>query len=82
MRAEVQAMVEEIRQSLVLLAKHIDLDASEKRLLAELNARVEDPDLWNDSAQAQKIMQERSALWNPRWAVTVRFPPVWKTISN
>ena len=61
MRAEVQAMADEIRQSLVLLAKHIDLDASEKRLL-ELNARVEDPDLWNDSAQAQKIMQERSAL--------------------
>lgn len=61
MRAEVQAMVDEIRQSLVLLAKHIDLEVSEKRLL-ELNARVEDPDLWNDSNEAQKIMQERSAL--------------------
>ena len=61
MRAEVQAMVDEIRQSLVLLGKHIDLDVSEKRLM-ELNARVEDPDLWNDSNEAQKIMQERSAL--------------------
>jgi len=30
--------------------------------LAELNARVEDPDLWNDQAEAQKVMRERSSL--------------------
>lgn len=61
MRAEVQSMVDDIQQSLELLAKHIDLEVSEKRLL-ELNARVEDPDLWNDSTEAQKIMRERAAL--------------------
>ncbi|MTI09699.1 peptide chain release factor 2 [Curvivirga aplysinae] len=61
MRAEIQSMVDEIRQSLELLSKHIDLDVSEKRLL-ELNARVEDPNLWNDSNEAQKVMQERAAL--------------------
>ncbi|MDX1737981.1 MAG: peptide chain release factor 2 [Alphaproteobacteria bacterium] len=61
MRAEIQSMVDEIRSSLELLRKHIDLDVAEKRLM-ELNARVEDPDLWNDSAQAQKVMQERASL--------------------
>ncbi len=32
------------------------------RRLAELNARVEDPDLWNDAEEAQKIMRERTEL--------------------
>jgi peptide chain release factor 2 len=30
---------------------------AEKRL-AELNARAEDPDLWNDPDAAQKVMRE------------------------
>ncbi|MEO0619388.1 MAG: peptide chain release factor 2, partial [Pseudomonadota bacterium] len=30
--------------------------------LAELNARVEDPDLWSDAAGAQRIMRERQHL--------------------
>ena len=30
--------------------------------LAELNARSEDPNLWNDSAAAQKLMRERNQL--------------------
>jgi peptide chain release factor 2 len=30
--------------------------------LAELNARVEDPDLWNDPARAQAVMRERTRL--------------------
>jgi peptide chain release factor 2 len=30
--------------------------------LAELNAKAEDPDLWNDPAAAQKIMRERTEL--------------------
>ena len=32
------------------------------RRLDELNARVEDPTLWDDSAQAQSIMRERQRL--------------------
>src|SRR3712207_1149058 len=32
------------------------------RRLDELNARVEDPTLWNDSAAAQSVMQERTRL--------------------
>jgi peptide chain release factor 2 len=30
--------------------------------LAELNARAEDPNLWNDAAAAQKLMRERNQL--------------------
>ncbi|MCR9218756.1 MAG: peptide chain release factor 2 [Alphaproteobacteria bacterium] len=61
MRAETQAVVDELRQSLTLLRRHLDWDASNKRL-AELNARVEDPSLWDDPDAAQKVMRERAAL--------------------
>jgi peptide chain release factor 2 len=30
--------------------------------LAELNAQAEDPNLWNDTQRAQRVMQERTAL--------------------
>ena len=30
--------------------------------MAELNARVEDPSLWNDAAQAQSVMRERNRI--------------------
>ncbi len=32
--------------------------------MSELNALTEDPDLWNDAAKAQKLMQERTTLQN------------------
>lgn len=32
--------------------------------MAELNNRIEDPNLWDDAENAQKIMQERTALAN------------------
>jgi peptide chain release factor 2 len=40
-----------------------DWDSSVKRL-AELNARAEDPELWNKRADAQKVMRERTHLEN------------------
>ncbi|MGE3147722.1 MAG: peptide chain release factor 2 [Pseudorhodoplanes sp.] len=61
MRAETESLVEEIKRSLGLLRRHLDFDKSKARL-AELNALAEDPNLWNDTAQAQKVMQERTAL--------------------
>ncbi|WP_139223496.1 peptide chain release factor 2 [Methylocapsa palsarum] len=61
MRAEAEALVLAIKQSMGLLRRHLDVDSSTRRL-AELNARVEDPDLWNDSEAAQKIMRERTEL--------------------
>ncbi len=61
MRAETMLMVDNIRQILKLLKKHINLDIAIKRL-AELNDLVEDPSLWNDADMAQKIMRERAVL--------------------
>ncbi|HXL68911.1 MAG TPA: peptide chain release factor 2 [Xanthobacteraceae bacterium] len=61
MRAEVEALVEEIEQSVGLLRRALDFEKSEKRL-AELNRLAEDPKLWDDPRQASKLMQERTAL--------------------
>ncbi|MBG0809806.1 peptide chain release factor 2 [Methylosinus sp. H3A] len=61
MRAEPLALKEQIEQSMGLLRRHLDVETSTRRL-AELNARVEDPDLWNDAEAAQKIMRERTQL--------------------
>ncbi|MFZ2869382.1 peptide chain release factor 2 [Zavarzinia sp.] len=61
MRADVESLNAEIKQSLELLRRHLDWDVANVRL-EELNARVEDPSLWNDPAEAQKIMRERTRL--------------------
>ncbi|HLY57912.1 MAG TPA: peptide chain release factor 2 [Stellaceae bacterium] len=61
MRAEVQAVADDIRESLALLRRHLDWDASLRRL-DELNAKAEDPALWNDPDAAQKLMRERNRL--------------------
>lgn len=61
MRAELAAKVDEIKASLDLLRSHLDVDRARRRL-AELNAMVEDPTLWDDPDRAQKIMQERTTL--------------------
>ncbi|ALG90606.1 MAG: peptide chain release factor 2 [Pseudomonadota bacterium] len=61
MRADTQNTIEDIRKSLALLAQRLDWETAEHRL-EEFNARVEDPDLWNDPANAQKLMRERQAL--------------------
>ncbi|WP_223478637.1 peptide chain release factor 2 [Oricola indica] len=61
MRAETATLVDDIKQAISLLRRHLDWDESVKRL-EYLNARAEDPDLWNDAAEAQKLMQERQRL--------------------
>lgn len=63
MRAEIEAIAEEIRQSLNLLRRHLDWDNALRRL-DELNDRAEDPSLWNDATQAQTVMRERTHLEN------------------
>ncbi|MBT3790001.1 MAG: peptide chain release factor 2 [Alphaproteobacteria bacterium] len=68
MKAEVLAMAEEIKQSLELLRRHLDWDVAQDRL-AELNARVEDPTLWDDPTKAQKVMRERTRLESQSKAV-------------
>ncbi|MFT8464675.1 peptide chain release factor 2 [Acetobacter persici] len=61
MSAETEALNEQIKQSVALLRRHLNWDVAQARL-AELNNRAEDPDLWNDSDAAQKLMRERTLL--------------------
>ncbi|MBO9574262.1 MAG: peptide chain release factor 2 [Sphingobium sp.] len=61
MRAEAQSHVDHIQAALALLRRFLDWDKALRRL-DELNARVEDPTLWNDQKQAQEVMRERQRL--------------------
>ncbi|MCF6432569.1 peptide chain release factor 2 [Leisingera sp. M527] len=61
MRAETQNIVADIEKSLELLAQRLNWETAEFRL-EEFNARVEDPNLWDDPDAAQKLMRERQAL--------------------
>jgi len=53
MRAEAQAHIDQINQSLDLVRRFLDWDRALRRL-DELNARVEDPKLWDDAKAAQE----------------------------
>ncbi|MGO9390710.1 peptide chain release factor 2 [Rhodoblastus sp.] len=61
MRAEAVSLVEQIKQSVGLLRRHLDVETSTRRL-AELNAKSEHPEFWNDAEGAQKLMRERTDL--------------------
>ena len=61
MRAEIQNIVTEIEKSLELLGQRLDVETAAYRL-EEFNARVEDPNLWDDADAAQKLMRERQNL--------------------
>lgn len=61
MRAEAQASIDQIRSALGLLRRFLDWDRALKRL-GELDARVEDPTLWDDPKAAQVVMRERRRL--------------------
>ncbi|WP_299783494.1 peptide chain release factor 2 [uncultured Roseobacter sp.] len=61
MRADAQNTVEKIEKSLDLLAQRLDVETAPFRL-EEFNARVEDPNLWDDPDAAQKLMRDRQML--------------------
>ncbi|KAA5804670.1 peptide chain release factor 2 [Alkalicaulis satelles] len=61
MRAEIAELKLAVEQSALLLRRRLDWDTARKRL-DELNARAEDPDLWNNPDQAQSLMRERNRL--------------------
>ncbi|ANU08117.1 peptide chain release factor 2 [Paraurantiacibacter namhicola] len=63
MRAEGQAHIDRIDAALALVRKSLDWDAALRRL-EELDARVQDPTLWDDPKQAQAITQEQKRLEN------------------
>jgi len=61
MRAEAQAHIDQINAAARLLRQFLDWDKANKRL-GELNAKVEDPTLWDDPKAAQEVMRERRRL--------------------
>ncbi len=61
MRAEAQAYVDQIKAATELLRRFLDWDAAQNRL-SELNAKVEDPALWDNPKGAQEVMRERRRL--------------------
>ena len=61
MRAEGQAHIDRIQDALALVRRSLDWERALRRL-DELNARVEDPGLWNDPRQAEQVMRERRRL--------------------
>src|SRR5206468_12595105 len=61
MRAEAQAHIDQIHAATALLRRFLDWDRAVKRL-DELNAKVEDPSLWDDPKRAQEVMRERRRL--------------------
>ena len=61
MRAEGQAHIDRIEAALALIRRSLDWDAALRRL-DELNARVEDPTLWDNPKGAEEVMRERGRL--------------------
>ncbi|MGV1014753.1 MAG: peptide chain release factor 2 [Methyloceanibacter sp.] len=61
MRAETETLVNDIKESLSLLRRHLDPDQARTRL-ATLDREAEAPDFWNDSRRAQSLMRERQQL--------------------
>ncbi|MDJ0977834.1 MAG: peptide chain release factor 2 [Erythrobacter sp.] len=61
MRAEAQAHIDRIEAALELVRQSLDWERALRRL-DELNARVQDPNLWDDPKEAQKISREQKQL--------------------
>ena len=61
MRAEGQAHIARIEAALALVRQSLDWERALRRL-HELNARVEDPTLWEDPKDAEAVMRERRKL--------------------
>ncbi len=61
MRAEGQAHIDRIDAALALVRKFLDWDRALRRF-DELNARVEDPKLWDSPKDAEAVMRERRRL--------------------
>jgi peptide chain release factor 2 len=63
MRAEGQAYINRIEAALALVRLSLDWERALRRL-DELNARVQDPKLWDNPKQAQAISREQKTLEN------------------
>ncbi len=63
MRAEGQAHIDRIEAALELVRESLDWDRALRRL-DELNARVQDPTLWDNPKDAQALSREQKTLEN------------------
>ena len=61
MRAEGQAFIDRIEAALDLVRESLDWDRALRRL-DELNARVQDPTLWDNPKEAQSVNREQKQL--------------------
>ena len=61
MRAEGQAHIDRIEAALALVRQSLDWERALRRL-DELNARVQDPTLWDDPKEAQAVSREQKLL--------------------
>jgi peptide chain release factor 2 len=61
MRADAEGLNGQIQDSIALLRRHLDWDVALRRL-DEVNARAEDPSLWDKPDEAQAVMRERGRL--------------------
>ncbi|MFL0356483.1 peptide chain release factor 2 [Erythrobacter sp. GH1-10] len=61
MRAEAQANIDRIEAALDLVRQSLDWERALRRL-DELNARVQDPNLWDDPKEAQAVSREQKNL--------------------
>ncbi|MDX1975825.1 MAG: peptide chain release factor 2 [Rickettsiales bacterium] len=61
MKAEIETLARQIKQSQELLRRYLDWDNALRRR-DELDSLCEDPNLWNDSAKAQTLLRERNHL--------------------
>ena len=61
MRAEGQAHIDRIEAALALVRKSLDWEQALRRL-DELDARVQDPELWDNPKEAQAISREQKQL--------------------
>lgn len=61
MRAEMENIAEAVSRTLKLLGQRMNWETAPHRL-EEMNAMIEDGDLWSDPARAQKLMRDRQVL--------------------
>ncbi len=69
MRAEAQSYIDQINAATALLRRFLDWDRAQRRL-DELNAKVEDPTLWDHPKAAQEVMRERRRIEEAMGATT------------
>ncbi|MBU6141240.1 MAG: peptide chain release factor 2 [Proteobacteria bacterium] len=61
MSAEIENLFSAVESSFNLIARCLELDKLREKL-AELNQKSEDPELWNNNQEAQKILKEKSLV--------------------